>query len=88
MEDQNRILKELLMDLADWRGAYDDDPIAATLRAEELFFKETGMFAPGRSAPVGYSHVEYDVRVEKWRKWCVEKNNKLNERIREAIDRL
>jgi len=77
------IIRDLLIDIADWRGSYDEDRIEATLRAEQRFWAETGLYAPGRSVPpaAAGSHQEHKVREEKWREWVAEKNAELDRRI-------
>ena len=38
----------------------------------ELFYRETGMMAPGKDCPAGFGPSDYNERVEAWKKWIEE----------------
>ena len=81
-------IADLLIELADWRGAYDVDDLSARLRAEEQFYQATGVFAPGRDVPMAMSspqNDDHEGRRRIWVGWAKERNDDLNRRIREAL---
>jgi len=80
---------QLLEDIARWRGAYGDSGPGGILYAEELFYSETGLVAPGRSVPpeMWTSEQDHSNRMARWKEWCQSKNDDLNRRLREILAR-
>jgi hypothetical protein len=71
--------------MLEWYGDHPDGPSVWYDEQAERFHRETGVMAPGKDAPAGYSIGAHDDRRERWHAWCEQRGSFAAAALRTAL---